>query len=100
MGVYSIWESSFPAGSHDEGAEITRAILADMPAFDGYMDHEIVEDLDQPGHLVVISRWRSREAADAAMIYRSTPYARRADALVSDPRRRMLGRVIDAGGAA
>ncbi|HEY7631488.1 MAG TPA: antibiotic biosynthesis monooxygenase [Thermoleophilaceae bacterium] len=99
MSVYSIWESSFPAGSHEEGAAVTRAIWADMAEFDGYLDHEIVEDLAHPGHLLVLSRWKSREAADAAMVYRSSPNARRADALVSDPRRRTLGRVIDAGGA-
>ena len=96
MSVYSIWESTFPSASHEEGAEITRAIWADMRGFDGYEDHEIVEDLGCPGHLFVISRWQSRDAAEAAMCYRSSPTARRADALVSEPRRRMLGGVIDA----
>lgn len=99
MSVYSIWESSFPAERSAEGAEVTRAIWADMPDFDGYLEHEIVEDLDRPGHLIVLSRWTSREAADAAMVYRSSPKARRADALVSDPRRRTLGTVIDEGSA-
>jgi quinol monooxygenase YgiN len=96
MSVYSIWESTFPTERRQEGAEVTRAIWADMPQFDGYEDHEIVEDLDRPGHLFVIGRWRSREAAEAAMSYRSSPTARRADALVSEPRRRMLGGAIDA----
>jgi heme-degrading monooxygenase HmoA len=70
---------------------VTRAIWADMPPFDGYLDHEIVQDLDDPGHLLVVSRWRDREAAEAAMSYRSHPNARRADRLVSEPRRRTLG---------
>ncbi len=100
MSIYSIWESTFPPRTQDEGAEITRAIWADMPDFDGYEDHEIVQDLDRPGHLFVLARWSSREAAEAAMSYRSSPTARRADVLVSEPRRRTLGVVIDATRAA
>ena len=100
MSVYSIWESAFPAERHEEGAEITRAIWLDMPGFDGYLSHEIVEDVERPGHLFVVSRWESREAAEAAMVYRSSPTAKRADALASAPRRRTVGRLIDAGAAA
>jgi len=51
----------------------------------------IVEDLDDPGHLFVISRWQSRDAANAAMSYASHPNARRADEMVSEPRRRTVG---------
>lgn len=57
MSVYSIWESAFPMESREEGNQVTRAIWTDMRAFDGYLGHEIVEDLDQPGHLIVVSRW-------------------------------------------
>lgn len=91
MSVYSIWESRYPRQRADEGLDVTRAIWADMPQFDGYLDHEIVEDLDDPGHLFVVSRWRSRDAAAAALSYRSHPNARRADHLVSEPRRRTVG---------
>ncbi len=97
MSVYTIWESVFPADREVEGAEATRAIWRDMRDFDGYLDHEIVEDLDRPGHLIVVGRWESRDAADAAMSYRSSPNARLVDALVSTPRRRTVGRMIDAG---
>jgi heme-degrading monooxygenase HmoA len=62
-----------------------------MPCFDGYLAHELIQDLDQPCHLIVISRWASREAADAAMSYASHPNAKRADQLVSQPRRRTVG---------
>jgi quinol monooxygenase YgiN len=99
VSVYSIWESTFPADRSEEGAKATRAIWADMPGFDGYLAHEIIEDAYQPGHLFVVSRWASREAADAAMVYRSSPNAQRVDALVSAPRRRTVGRLIDAGAA-
>jgi quinol monooxygenase YgiN len=99
MSVYTIWESTFPADRRQEGAEVTRAIWRDMRYFDGYIAHEIVEDLDHPGHLFVVGRWESREAADAALSYRASPNAQRVDALVSAPRRRTVGRGVDTGAA-
>ena len=94
MGVYSIWESRFPAETVEEGISVTKAIWQDMLSFDGYLAHVLIQDLDEAGHLIVISRWASREAADAAMSYASHPNARRADQLVSEPRRRTLGAVL------
>jgi quinol monooxygenase YgiN len=97
MGVYTIWESAFPEDRRQEGTEITRAIWHDMREFDGYLAHEIVEDLDHPGHLFVLGRWESRDAADAALSYRNSPTAQRVEALVLAPRRRTVGRAIDVG---
>jgi heme-degrading monooxygenase HmoA len=91
MSVYSIWESRFPAESAEEGVKVTKAIWRDMLCFDGYLSHELIQDLDQPGHLFVVSRWASREAADEAMTYTSHPNAKRAEQLVSEHRRRTLG---------
>ena len=62
MSVYSIWESRFPAQSTQEGITLTKAIWRDMVSLDGYLGHELIGDLNQPGHLIVISRWVSREA--------------------------------------
>jgi heme-degrading monooxygenase HmoA len=91
MSVYSIWDSRFPAEAIDEGITVTKAIWHDMLSFDGYLEHELIHDLDQPGHVIVVSRWTCREAADAALSYASHPNAQRANALVSEPRRRTLG---------
>jgi len=91
MSVYSIWESRFAAETAQDGIGVTQAIWQDMPCFDGYLGHELIQDLDQPGHLIVVSRWASRETADAAMSYASHPNAKRADQLVSQPRRRTVG---------
>jgi quinol monooxygenase YgiN len=94
MSVYSIWESRFPAECAEEGIRVTRAIWRDMLSFDGYLAHELIQDLDEPGHLLVVSSWASREAADAAMSYSSHPNARRVAQLVSEPRRRTLGAAL------
>jgi quinol monooxygenase YgiN len=94
MSVYSIWESNFPPDTVDEGVRVTQAIWHDMRSFNGYVEHELVQDLEQPGHLIVISCWASSEAADAALSYVSHPNARRANELVSEPRRRTLGTAL------
>jgi quinol monooxygenase YgiN len=94
VSVYSIWESRFPAEASAEGLETTRAIWVDMGCFDGYLDHEIVQDLEDGGHLFVISEWRDREAAEAALSYRAHPNARRVDDLVSEARRRTVGTAL------
>jgi heme-degrading monooxygenase HmoA len=103
MAVFSIWESRFPPERAEEGLGVTRAIWEDMLGFAGYLDHEVVRDLDDPGHLIVVSRWESREAADEALeLYRENSNAVRANELVSEPRRRVVGTAVgsaDPGGA-
>lgn len=95
MSIYSIWESRFPAEASEEGLHITEAIWEDMPSFEGYLDHELVRDLDDPGHLLVVSRWSSRERADAVLAeYAGHPNAQRANQLVTEPRRRFVGEAI------
>jgi len=89
--IYAIWESRFGADAAAEGLRVTEAIWRDMPAFDGYLSHELLTDADDPGHLLVVSQWASRERADAvAREYASHPNARTASQLASQPRRRFI----------
>jgi heme-degrading monooxygenase HmoA len=98
MAVYSVWESYFPANQTQDGRAITEAIWRDMPQFDGYLSHELIEDLDDPGHLLVVSQWSTRERADAVLRdYAPHPNARRANELVSRPRTRFLGHALPGG---
>ena len=90
MSVYSIWESWFPAENAEAGTSATKAIWRDMLSFEGYLTHELIQDLDRPGHLFVVAQWESRQAADAAMRYAAHPNAERVDRLVSEPRRRTV----------
>lgn len=95
MPVYSVWESHFPAAAAQDGRAITQAIWRDMVGFDGYVSHELVEDLDDPGHLLVVSRWTTRERADAVLRqYAEHPNARRANELAWRPRERFVGRAV------
>jgi hypothetical protein len=52
MSVYSIWEARFPAEIAKEGITVTRAIWRDMLAFDGYLAHELIQDLVRAGSSV------------------------------------------------
>ncbi len=61
----------------------------------GYLGHELVRDLDDPGHLLVVSRWTTRlRAEDSLVEYSGHPNAQRAEHLVSEPRRRFVGQAI------
>jgi quinol monooxygenase YgiN len=93
MAVFSIWESHFPPEHVRQGREATNAIWQDMPGYSGYLRHVVIEDLDDPGHLFVVSEWETREAADNVLAaYAGNPTARLANELVAEPRRRTLGR--------
>jgi heme-degrading monooxygenase HmoA len=97
MPIYSVWESHFPPQVADEGRAITEAIWHDMTRFDGYLGHELIEDLDDPGHLLVVSRWTNRQRPDDVLReYATHPNARRANELVSRPRTRFLGHAVSA----
>lgn len=98
MPVYSIWESRFPAAAAAEGCAVTEAIWGDMPGFDGYLGHELLVDADDPGHLLVVSRWTSRERADASLRdYAGHPNVRTVNRLVAEPRSRFVANRASAG---
>lgn len=91
MPIYSIWESRFPAAQAAQGRAVTEAIWRDMQDFEGYLSHELLIDADDPGHLLVVSQWSSREHADETLRrYAGHPNARAANNLVTEPRRRIL----------
>jgi quinol monooxygenase YgiN len=89
--IYSIWESRFDRSAADEGLLVTEAIWRDMTSYDGYLSHELLVDADEPGHLLLVSQWASREHADAALReYAGHPSAQAANRLASQPRLRFL----------
>ena len=91
MPIYAIWESRFPAPRAATGRAVTEAIWRDMTSFEGYLDHELLVDLDDPGHLLVVSQWASQEHADESLrLYADHPNARAVNNLVAEPRRRIL----------
>ena len=95
MTIYAIWESRFSASRAGEGRAVTEAIWRDMPDFEGYLGHELLIDADDPGHLLVVSRWTSQEHADESLrLYAEHPNARAVNGLVAEPRRRILAAAV------
>ena len=98
MAVYSIWESYFPPEVASEGQEVTAGIWEDMTGFEGYLGHELLQDVDDPGHLLVVSRWDSQQRADQVLAaYAENPNAVEANRLVDRPRRRIVAPKLPAG---
>jgi quinol monooxygenase YgiN len=96
MAIYSIWESRFPTPGAAEGRAVTEAIWRDMTGCAGYLSHELLVDIGDPGHLLVVSQWASREDADESLrSYADHPNARAANDLVAEPRRRILAAHAD-----
>ena len=96
MNVTVISESRFAAVSADGGLEVTRKIWQDMRQFPGYVDHQIVRDLDDPGHVLVISHWSSREAVETVKNrYGHHPNVVLAQKLATEPRRRWIGSRVE-----
>ncbi len=101
MNVTVLWELRFPAAGAEGGLEVTRKILQDMRQFPGYVDHEIVRDLDDGGHLLVISHWTSREAIETVKNrYGGHPNVVLINQLASEPRLRWFGMRVDDSSAA
>jgi len=96
MSVTVTWEFRFSSENAAEGLRLTQEIWKeDMQAFDGLIGHELIQDLDDSGHLLVISRWTNREAPDRSKDeYAQHPNRQAVDALVSEPRRRLVGRTV------
>lgn len=100
MNVTVLWESHFAAAGAEGGLEVTRKIWQDMCQFPGYVDHEIVRDLDDPGHLLVISHWTSREAVETVKNrYGGHPNVLLLNRLAAQPRRRWLAAQVESSSA-
>ena len=97
MPIYSVWESGFPADRAADGRAVTEAVWRDMSCFEGYLTHELLVDANNPGHLLVVSQWSSREHADESLrLYAHHPNPRAANRLVVEPRRRIVATPAEA----
>jgi quinol monooxygenase YgiN len=62
--VTVVWETWLNEGAEAEGLRLTRQIWSDMPCFEGYLSHQLFIDQDAANHLLLVSQWQTREAAD------------------------------------
>lgn len=94
MTVKSMFDYRFPAEHVDEGFVLARGIGADMIPLAGYLDHEIVRDVNDPGHMMINTHWESEEAAWAVLdLYRHDDKIKRATDLMGQESPGFVGEV-------
>lgn len=87
--VTIIWDTQINEGFEKQGLEITRRIWNDMKDFDGYITHEILVDDDDQNHIVILSNWTTREAADMTVkAYAKSEPVKLLAPLLAGPRKR------------
>ena len=95
MPVKSVFEFNFPAQVWDDGLRLARAIGNDMPPLPGYLDHEVIQDVTDAGHVMVNTRWASREQAEAVLKrYNDDPKIKKANELIPGGPKGFVGEVI------
>jgi heme-degrading monooxygenase HmoA len=89
--VTVIWETWLKSGAEQEGLTLTRRIWHDMRGFDGYIGHQLLRDVQEVGHLIVVSQWESLELADRLRAeYADHEPARKIGPLLARPRNRWV----------
>lgn len=95
MSVKSMFEFRFPETAREEGLHLATAVGRDMVLLEGYLDHEVIQDFGDPGHLMVNTRWATREHASAVLAgYKNDPKIKRIAELLSDRPDGFVGRVL------
>lgn len=67
MSYASVFEFRYPADAAEEGFEVARGIGADMLPTAGYQSHQVIRDLSDSGHVVVITHWSEQSEAEAVL---------------------------------
>ena len=66
-----------------------------MPPLKGYLDHEVIQDVTDPGHVMVNTRWASREQAEAVLDkYNDDVKIKTADKLIPGGPQGFVGEVL------
>jgi len=96
MAVSSVFEFRFSPDTTDEGVGVAQAIGADMPATVGYIGYDVIRDLADPGHVLVITRWNTQAEGQAVLAsYIHDPKVARATELLGHAPQGFLGEITD-----
>ena len=95
MSVKSVFEFKFSAPTREEGLRLAEGIGNDMPPLKGYMGHEVIRDVADPGHVMVSTHWRTLREAEAILSkYQNDPKVKRATELLAAPPNGFIGDVL------
>lgn len=95
MSVKSIFEFKFSDDTSKEGLPLAVSIGNDMPTYEGYIDHEVVQDIADPNHVMVSTHWNDRQQANAVLAkYKNDPKIKRAEELLGNGPTGFVGEVL------
>ncbi len=95
MNVKSLFEFKFSAATREEGVGIAKGIGADMPSKEGYISHEVIQDVTDPGHVMVNTLWNSSEQAQSVLtVYNNDAKIKRATELLGAAPTGFIGGVV------
>ena len=95
MNVKSLFEFKFSPTTREEGIGIAKSIGADMPAKEGYLSHEVIQDVTDPGHVMVNTLWNSGDQAQSVLtVYNNDAKIKRATELLGAPPTGFIGGVL------
>ena len=96
MAVASVFDFRFSPEAAQEGVGVAIAIGADMPATAGCTGYDIVRDLADPGHVLVITRWNEKSEGQAVLsTYIHDPKVARATELLGHAPNGFLGELFE-----
>lgn len=95
MNVKSVFEFKFSEATREEGVRVAESIGGDMPSKEGYLSHEVIQDVSDAGHVMVNTLWNSRQQAEAVLtVYNNDPKVKRATELIGAPPTGFVGDVL------
>jgi quinol monooxygenase YgiN len=71
MAITSILDMHFKPEAVDEAPERLKRILDETRAFDGCLGVKVIQDKDDPGHLIAVEEWESLEKDGAYREWRA-----------------------------
>ena len=96
MSVKSFFEFKFSADTIKEGLPLAQSIGNDMPPLDGYIDHEVIQDVTDPNHLMVNTHWTDRKKAEAVLTkYNEDAKIKRAKELLGNGPTGFIGEILE-----
>ncbi|WP_462266901.1 antibiotic biosynthesis monooxygenase family protein [Mucilaginibacter sp.] len=96
MSVKSFFEFKFSADTINEGLPLATAIGNDMPSKEGYLGHEVIQDVSDPNHLMVNTHWSDRQKAEAVLTkYNNDAKITRAKELLGNGPTGFIGEILE-----
>lgn len=96
MPVSSVFDMRFPRENADEGFTLSLAIGADMIATADCTGYDVIRDLADPGHVVIVTRWSSDSGGKNVLAtYHHDPKISRVTELLGQTPTGFLGELAD-----